>query len=279
METEQEIQQSAQKTAEGLEKVTVPEAETAIADSGEGGQSTAEKDGLNADFEEGSNAGGDGRTGKEQSDETRERNRQMAAKRREKELAEKVAAAKLEGAISAIGKNPWTNEPLKTKSDLNDYYRMKAVADAGGDPLGADYVKAIREEQKSAERKAEEEKAREDFVRKDRESFSEAYPDVEISELFGDGFFKDYADGKLGVKPLKDIYEGYRRLTAGYEKQAKEKAAAIVANAKATPGAVSGQGTVETDVYTLEQLRNLDRDAADKNREKWERSLKYHHIN
>lgn len=77
---EQEIQQSAQKTAEGLEKVTVPETETAIADGGEGGQSIAEKDGMSANFDDGSNEGDDGRTGKEQSAETRERNRQMAAK-------------------------------------------------------------------------------------------------------------------------------------------------------------------------------------------------------
>lgn len=276
---EQEIlEQSAQTTAEASEKEVV--ADSAIAGGGEyGGKASAKDDGTAAEFSEGKPEGDDGRAAEKPEERDRERDRQQAAKRREKEFRDKIAAAKLEGAISIIGKNPWTGEALKTQGDLDDYLRMKAVADAGGDPLGADYVKAIRAEQKAAQEREEAERKRDEFVKADSKAFSEAYPDVKLSELFDDPSFKDYADGKLGIRPLKDVYEGYQRLTSGFEERAKRKAETLVANAKATPGSVSGQGSTETDVYTLEQLKELTRGEARKNHEKYERSLKYHHIN
>lgn len=272
------LEQPAQTTAESSEKEAA--AYSAIAGGGEeGGNVSAENDGTDAEFSEGKPECDDGRTAEKPEERNRERDRRQAAKRREKEIREKIDAAKLEGAISVIGKNPWTGEALKTQGDLDDYLRMKAVADEGGDPLGADYVRAIRAEQKAAHEREEAEKKREEFVKADREAFSEAYPDVNLADLFGDPSFKDYADGKLGLRPLKDVYEGYRRLTAGFEEKAKLKVETLVANAKATPGSVSGQGSVETDVYTLEQLRNVTDTDVRKNPEKYERSLKYHHIN
>lgn len=65
------------------------------------------------------------------------------------------------------------------------------------------------------------------------------HPEVDINTLIQDKQFQTFASGKVGTLPLSEIYEGYAELVAEFEKKSKQKAAQILANRKASPGALS----------------------------------------
>ena len=96
---------------------------------------------------------------------------------------------------------------------------------------------------------------------------------MDLDALISDADFADYSRGKVGEVPLAEIYEGYLRMTARIEENAKRTAAQMVANGKASPGALTGAAQVESDFFTAEQVKAMTPEQIDANYAKIRRSM------
>lgn len=189
---------------------------------------------------------------KKKAEQTEEENREQARKRRDEERQTALDKRELETAIRITGGvNPYTNEKMEDKEDLEEFYLMKKIEKDGGDPV-ADYAKALK-----AQRKAEKEtkeKASKDVMTKeqaaeDMAKLRVAHPDVTLEKLMADQDFLDYAEGKVGIKPLTTIYEGYLKLT-GKTKTEKEEEKVV----KPSVGSLSNPTNEQPEFYTKAQL-------------------------
>lgn len=136
-------------------------------------------------------------------------NREQARRRRENERKQALEKQALETAIKITGGiNPYTQEKIEDQADLDELILMKEIEKNGGDPLAdfAKYQKQKRKEQGSQNQQVQmtEEKAKEDWA-----DFALKHPAVELDDLMKDERFLDYADGKIGRKPLAQIYDNY----------------------------------------------------------------------
>lgn len=95
-----------------------------------------------------------------------------------------------------------------------------------------------------------------DWYRRDGEDFRRAYPDVPLARLVEDAQFAAFAEGKVGTRPLREIYADYRALERTYEDRARRMAAEMLAAARATPGAL-GHAAPGTGYYTREQVHAM----------------------
>ncbi len=236
-------------------------------------KSDAELDGNGNDseFSDGETEGGRPEAGTEKSAESV--NRENAHRRREQERARELEAARVEAIIEAVGENPFTHEELKDAEDVAEYLMMREIQKQGGDPLG-DYAKH-QKEKKRAEREAEAKTEKQEaWFRADREDFIKKYPDVDLDKLVADKSFAEYADGKVGQRPLAEIYEGYERFVKVSQKKADQRAAQALANSKASPGALSGGQAPESEYFTYEQVKAMTSDEVSKNYDRIRESMK-----
>lgn len=200
---------------------------------------------------------------------------QRAAQRREREQRERQLQETREQAIidALGGKNPYTDADMKDSEDVKEFLLMREIEKKGGDPVTdfSRYQKDRAREQSAAARRAEEEQQ---WFEKDRASFLEKHPTVNLDELIADEDFADYADGKVGKKPLAEIYEGYLRSAARFEERARNRAAQAVANREASPGALGTAGSSDTGYYTPEQVDAMSFEEVKKNLPKINESMK-----
>lgn len=203
----------------------------------------------------------------------KETNAENAHRRREQERARELEAVRIKAIIEAVGVNPFTEEELKDAEDVEEYLAMREIQKNGGDPLGdfAKYQKKKVREEREAEKAAASERA---WYENDRADFIKKHPNVDIAKLIDDSRFAEYAEGKVGVRPLAEIYEGYERLVKHSQNSATEKAAQALANSKASPGALSGGQTPKSDFYTAEQVRAMSKEEVKKNYDKIIESMK-----
>ena len=117
-----------------------------------------------------------------------------------------------------------------------------------------------------------EENARE-RLNKDLDELRSAYPDVNINALIADESFSDYADGKLGRMPLKNVYEGFLGFVDRNKRDAVNRAAQMVANAKASPGALSSAGKANEPYFSFEQVKAMSRSEVHRNYDKIMKSM------
>ena len=145
---------------------------------------------------------------------------------------------------------------MKDADDVDEFLAMQEISKKGGDPV-ADYMKHMKNRKK--EQAAEAARAEEvtNRMNTELEDMRSTYPDVNIDELIKDEAFNGYADGKVGRVPLKQIYEGFIRLSADLEKKANNKAAQMVANAKASPGALASAGESTEKFFTREEVKAM----------------------
>ena len=196
---------------------------------------------------------------------------------REKELEKARKTAREQAIIETLGgKNPYNNEEMKDSADVEEYLLMKEIEKQGGDPL-SDYSKHLKaKERKKAEARTKAENTKE-WYRKDGENFAAKYPEVNIQDLISDEQFNRYADGKVGEIPLSEIYEGYtsmvKELKAEAEKSANQKAQQQLANAKASPGALSSTNPSDNSFFTREQVRRMSQEEVHKNYDKIRASM------
>lgn len=203
-----------------------------------------------------------------------EENAKFARERREAERKAEIEKARIDAIITAVGENPYTGEPLKTKDDVEIYLTMKEIEKNGGDPLNSqDYLKHLKIKQQAEAEKRAAEKQKEEWLQKDIMDFKTKHPDLKLDELFNDKNFRIFAKGKAGNIPMAEIYSDYTAMLSEFEEKSKTKAARIIANKAATPGSLKGEAADGGDgLYTEQELANMSRAQLLKNWEKVEKS-------
>jgi hypothetical protein len=224
-------------------------------------------------------------TDAESKGQSKEENAKFAKERREREKQQKAAKDKEAEAqrkreleevrFSAIkealgGVNPYTNEKIEDKYDMDEYLTMKEMEKKGLDPL-QDYASYLKQKQRNesieSEKKAKE-KSKEKWIENDRKEFFDKYPDVDFETLAKDDMFKMFAQGKIGNMSMASIYEGYKEVQATIDKKAKEVAKRLVANKQASPGSLSTSSDVPNAFYTLDELKKLSKEEVRRNYDK-----------
>lgn len=214
------------------------------------GMAASEKSDAQADFsdsgtdsEERAAARTEGR-----SNENARRRKEAEARQRQRyeaDLAKERNSAREAAILEVLNrKNPYTGEEMKDSRDIEEYFAMKEIEENGGDPVG-DFAKHYKERERQKEAKAAEAVEQKRWYENDRRAFEEKFPNVELQKLIEDPDFVDYADGKVGKRSLSAIYEGYLDLVKKSETRAKEMAAQMLANRKATPGSLAGNDSSE----------------------------------
>lgn len=211
---------------------------------------------------------------KEEKPLTKEQNSENARRRREAERQKEIQAAREQAIIETLGgKNPYTNEEMKDSADVQEYLTMKEIESQGGDPL-ADFSKFHKAKEKEKIAQQENEAKQQEWFRKDREDFIAKHPEVDINALIQNKQFQSFASGKVGTLPLSEIYEGFAGLVAEYEKKSKLIAKQILANSKATPGALSSPNGNGEGLYTREQVQAMTPEEVHKNYDKIRASMR-----
>lgn len=212
--------------------------------------------------------------------QTKEQNSENARRRREAERQKELKELRERTIIETLGgKNPYTGGEVKDSADVEEYLTMKEIEKNGGDPV-ADFAKFHKENARRAKEQAESDAQTAEWYRKDGEDFAKKYPDVNLLELASDADFADYADGKVGKKPLAQIYEGYLKITGkgkkddGTSGNVRAAAAQMIANKKASPGSLSSSG-VEAPFFTREEVSKMSVPECERNYEKILKSMKH----
>ena len=218
------------------------------------------------------------------------KNSRYAAKRRERERRatgesdnadEQQKALQKERFDTVIavtgGENPYTHEPIRDETDVQEYLTMRRIEQGGGDPL-QDYAKTIKAQARErAEQQRAAEQQRQWYI-KDRADFAAAYPDVKPDDLIRDADFSTYAQGKVGKVPLTEIYRGYRgmvdKIAANVEQRLTRTMAQAQANRQASPGTLSGSGEGEV-FFTREAVQKMSRDEVRRNYDKIVQDMKH----
>lgn len=172
-----------------------------------------------------------------------EDNSKYAAARRkaEEEFESKVKSREDEaykrGRLDAYkGKiNPYTNTEIKDITDVEVYEDMYKISEEGKDPL-KDYASYAADKRREETRLKQERQERESKAQQEIEEFSKKYPDVNISSLFKDEVFMDYADGKN--KSLIDVYESFNKMKNSFRNQGIKTAKKAIANNISSPGSL-----------------------------------------
>ena len=129
---------------------------------------------------------------------------------------------------------------------------MKEIEKNGGDPI-ADFAKYQKQKRKEGKDLALKQEMSEEQVRKDWQDFTAAHPDISLKTLMADEKFVDYADGKIGNKPLAQIYDGYKKFTAAETKQPEKKPEFV----KETPGALGQTPPANPEIYSKDSYEKL----------------------
>ena len=205
--------------------------------------SDAETKGAGA-TEEGDTGEKDAETAKPQKKPWKtEENARAAQLRRERERKEIEDRAYQKGIIDSVGGvNPYNNQKIEDKADIDEFLAMREIEKSGGDPI-SDYPsflkkKAREEAQKAAE--AAQAQKQEEWFNRDFAEFEEKHPDVDFGRLQADKTFQVFAEGKIGHQSLSKIYDDFLSVAGNYEAKAEKKAQKLLAKAKASPGSLTG---------------------------------------
>ena len=178
--------------------------------------------------------------------QTSEQNAEFARKRREQETKARIEKAEEEARIKTLiemndGVNPYTQEPMTDKVDVQKYLAMKEIEKSGGDPI-ADYHKVHSQKQKEEIENQRKKQEEEEWYANDRKEFFSKHPemtDKSLSEILKNRQFLLYGEGKFGKMPLSKIYEGYQEVVSAFEGKAKSMAEKLYANKKSSPGSLN----------------------------------------
>lgn len=204
--------------------------------------------------------------------QSKEQNSQNARRRREAERQAEINNARNQAIIDALdGINPYTNEEMKDALDVEEYLAMKEIKKNGGDPVG-DYAKIHKQKQREKAEKDKQEAQSQEWYANDRKDFAKKHPNVDINKLSEDANFVAFAGQRVGKEPLATIYSGYLELAQSIEKNIQNKNKQQLANANATPGALSTTGTGESEFFTKEQVQKMTSAEIRKNYEKIRKS-------
>ena len=250
----------------------ITEAEETIQDGGQGevedlhepGAEATDEEAEPTDGQEPAEDPGDG--GREPQKQTHADNAAArAARLRAQRETEERVNREVDAEIAAMGLiDPYTNQPIRTRQQLNAYSRAAQEAQirerAEQENRPAEEIRREMEDRRLAEQKRKEmddEKSRTDAERKQKEflqedaaDFMERYPSVDIIKLQGNADFREFCGSRFGKEPLGDLYESYMKLFG--KASAKGKA-----ESKAARGVGGGTGTAGSGL-TAAQQKELD---------------------
>lgn len=183
-------------------------------------------------------------------------NSEFARKRREAERKAELERAREEARNNALieftnGVNPYTQEEIKDKVDIEKYLAMREIEKNGGDPI-ADYHKVQSKKQKEeveTKKKADVEKQ---WYANDRKDFFSKHPemtDASLSTLLHNEQFLLYGQGKFGNRPLAEIYDGFNKVMQTFESKAKSMAEKMYANKQSSPGPLNSSEVSKTKTW------------------------------
>lgn len=206
-----------------------------------------------------------------------ERNAEFAKRRRAKEEAEKKEReakeakikeqARIEAELGVLKKNPYNDQPIVDKEDLEIYKIMKTIEDEGGDPI-EDFPKKqaqLNRERSQRERvREEQEVARTQKIQRETQELRDAYPNLNLSELAQDKEYLDLCSEKGERWTMVEIYE---HLISQREKKksfSQEKAKTKVVNEKVkqhtkTPSSATNGTSHEDDYLEMSDEEFLER--------------------
>ncbi len=202
------------------------------------------------------------------------KNAEMARQRRERERQEELKRARIDGIKSVIKENPYTKKPIEDDSDVEEYLLMQKIAEDGKDPI-ADYPEYVKKQAREKVNQNARVQATNDKITKDIEEFATAHPTVNINEMFEDEMFMSFAEGKLGIKSLSEIYSSYLPFEEAMTnaKREAEKKAHAQAVAQAAVGSLTNASTPpEGEFFTKEQVLKMSPKEVHDNYEKIRRS-------
>ena len=186
--------------------------------------------------------------------QSKEENAEFARRRRDEERQKALEQRELETAIKITGgENPYTHEKIEDRADLDEFYLMKEIEKNGGDPI-ADFAKHQKQRRKEEQDKNQKKTMSEDQARDDWQKFALAHPDISVETLSADEDFLDYADGKIGNKPLAQIYDDYAKRFLTKKETKKEEPPKTI---KQTPGSLSSTVAPSSEIYSKSEYEAL----------------------
>lgn len=118
-----------------------------------------------------------------------------------------------------------------------------------------------------------------EWYKRDREAFDRAYPELDKEELFSNRDFLNFAEGKVGVRGLAEIYSDYNLLVKTIREKAFEEAEREFENriskAQSTPGSLTEVADVsDNGYYTLEEMKRMSQEFVEAHWDKVRESLR-----
>ena len=214
-------------------------------------------------------------TTKKADEKQKQDNSENARRRRERERQAELKKTRYDAIKEAVdGVNPFTNQPIVDDVDIEEYLAMKEIKKQGGDPL-ADFSKYQKEKQKKEAEVQAQKLKDEEWLENDYKDFKEKHPDVDLQNLALDKPFMSFAENLAGKKPMAEIYDAYQNLVEEIRKKENDALARRVANAKATPGSLTGVTADESSsFFTVEQVKKMSQEEVHKNYDKIMASMK-----
>lgn len=209
--------------------------------------------------------------------QSKEQNSENARRRREAERQAELKRVEDETREKAIievlnGKNPYTNEAMKDRADVEEYLLMKEIEKNGGDPI-SDFSKYQKEREREKAEKTEREAQEQEWYKKDFYDFLTKHPEVNIQSLVSDEQFQKFALGRIGKQSIAAIYDDFISFVGEYENKAKQMAKQTFANKKASPGSLSSTNPSDSGFYTREQVQSMTQEEVHRNYDKIRASM------
>lgn len=118
-----------------------------------------------------------------------------------------------------------------------------------------------------------------EWYKRDKEAFDRAYPELDKEVLFSDKAFLSFAEGKVGLESLSQIYSDYSSLIESVRERAIAEAEREfenrLAKAKATPGSLTEMADAsDNGYYTLEEMKRMSQAYVEEHWDKVRESLK-----
>ena len=270
---EQITEQTNNEVAPGTEATPAAEvsvtAENLSADTAEGGENGGADNGTPSPAKEGEN-GVEGTAPRQENS----KNKEMARQRRERERQAELKKARIEGIKSVLKNNPYTDKPIEDDSDVEEYLLMKQIEEDGKDPI-TDYPEYVKKQAREAARGAAQAQETNDKVTKDLEEFTSKHPTVDLNDLLQDENFVSFADGKLGVKSLAEVYASYLPIKDAIDAAKRDEQKTM--HAKAVSAAAVGSLTnasepADKDFFTFEQVKKMSKKEISENYDKIRKS-------
>lgn len=156
-------------------------------------------------------------TKKKQSQEENARQAQARREKEQKEREEKIAKeayekGKKEAELNSNKVNPFTETPIEDEYDLKIYKLQEKIKANGGDPikdLPKELAKLEREQASKSKQEQDAKDKEEEKMKSEIKDFRTQYPNVDLKKVLEDPNFNEFAEGKLGKKPLIEVYKSY----------------------------------------------------------------------